>query len=665
MRVKVGSFVVIFVFAFAFSIITDISSNQNGQLVLGVQQVLAEGDGDGGDGGGDSGGYYDFCTNGYSNYPTCGPTTCTNGATNYPYCNNNVCTNGATNYPACNNNVCTNGATNYPACNNQCVPLGTQTRYSSCPTGQSGQITEQRTHTCPSNVWGNWMVTGNTCTPNTCTNGATNYPACNNVCTNGYSNYPTCGPTTCTNGATNFPFCNNNVCTNGANNYPFCNNNTCTNGATNYPFCNNNTCTNGASNYPQCNNVCTNGYSNYPTCGPTTCTNGASNFPYCNNVCTNGYSNYPTCGPTTCGNGCNNYPSCNSCPSGMIFKDGYCQYYSFYSYVQPIYTPPVYVAPVCNRPIVSTNDSNSYSNSATIFGHITNNDNNSTIWFQYGTSPAYLQWEASHERAYSSGRFSASITGLNCGTRYYYRAVAQNNCSTQKGEIQSFVTNSCPVVYYPPTKKPIVKKPVVVKPKAVVKNPGTCLCDTQQYLILTISSVEQYSTIGGIENFKVTFKNPSKETLKDLAIRVTLPEGLTMKAAQAGQFTAGGKELIVTIPSLPADQNGEFYFTVDVAGTVEAGKQIIVNTYGDYTVPTVVKQGVPLKGEVNAYVLTTTNSAPSSITNIFNNSTNSSSSSFWSWLPSNILDWVIFILVLLVFFSALRYFIRIFTTSTN
>lgn len=41
---------------------------------------------------------------------------------------------------------------------------------------------------------------------------------------------------------------------------------TCSNGATNYPACNNNVCTNGATNFPACNNVCTNGATNYPAC---------------------------------------------------------------------------------------------------------------------------------------------------------------------------------------------------------------------------------------------------------------------------------------------------------------------------------------------------------------------------------------------------------------
>ncbi len=59
--------------------------------------------------------------------------------------------------------------------------------------------------------------------------------------------------TTCTNGATNFPSCNNNVCTNGATNFPTCSNNVCTNGATNFPSCNN--------NVPECSlpAICSNG----------------------------------------------------------------------------------------------------------------------------------------------------------------------------------------------------------------------------------------------------------------------------------------------------------------------------------------------------------------------------------------------------------------------
>jgi len=66
-----------------------------------------------------------------------------------------------------------------------------------------------------------------------------------------------------------------NVCTNGATNYPTCNNNdhsanSCTNGATNYPTCNNNVCQYGGS-FPNCNPAPSCQYGGtYPNCSPLT-----------------------------------------------------------------------------------------------------------------------------------------------------------------------------------------------------------------------------------------------------------------------------------------------------------------------------------------------------------------------------------------------------------
>jgi hypothetical protein len=183
----------VLVLAFVAVSVANVSLDLNPKFnTIAIVETKAFATGDSGDGGtGDSGGYVPYtyvpeptCSNGATNYPYCNNNTCTNGATNYPYCNNNVCTNGATNYPHCNNNVCTNGATNYPLCNNQCVPQGTQTQYLQCPYGQTGSITQTRTHSCPSNTWSSWMTTSNTCQTQTCSNGATNFPYCN-VCPSG------------------------------------------------------------------------------------------------------------------------------------------------------------------------------------------------------------------------------------------------------------------------------------------------------------------------------------------------------------------------------------------------------------------------------------------------------------------------------------------------
>lgn len=92
-------------------------------------------------------------------------------------------------------------------------------------------------------------------------------------------------PNTCSNGATNYPTCNNNPCSNGANNPPSC---------TTYS-----PCSNGANNPPACTtfNPCSNGATNPPTCNIfPTCPNGATNYPSCTTFRT---TTSVTCTPTT------------------------------------------------------------------------------------------------------------------------------------------------------------------------------------------------------------------------------------------------------------------------------------------------------------------------------------------------------------------------------
>jgi hypothetical protein len=356
------------VFALLFASSQTFVGYKSGDFAFNINKTFATGDGgDGGDGGGYTPPAEPTCPNRYTNYPTCGPTTCTNGATNFP------------------------------ACNNQCVAQGSQTQYLSCGSGQSGQITQTRNHSCPSNTWSAWTTTSNTCQNNTCTNGATNYPHCNNnVCTNGATNFPACNicpvnyvytngscvyqTPTCSNGATNYPLCNNNFCTNGATNFPGCN--IC---PTNYVMSSGQcvyqtpTCSNGATNPPYCN-ICpanyimTNGQCVYQT---PTCSNGAVNFPNCNYcgiayelkngtcqpivyTCTNGATNYPYCNNNHCTNGATNFPGCNICPTNYVMSSGQCVYQT------PTCTNGATNYPYCNN--------NTCTNGATNYPYCNNNN---------------------------------------------------------------------------------------------------------------------------------------------------------------------------------------------------------------------------------------------------------------------------------------------------
>jgi hypothetical protein len=342
----------------------------------------------------------------------------------------------------------------------------------------------------------------------------------------------------------------------------------------------------------------------------------------------------------------------------------------------PPYVPP-YVPPQPRRqicPEVLTTGARTGYSTATILGYVNPNGNgNTSISFDYGTN-YNLIWHSTVQSTSYAGQFSAAISGLSCGTRYYYRASATSaschqNCNPN-GSVLSFTTPACQqTIYYTPKYTYHAKKKVVyVAPpkKQVTPKATTCLCDTQTYISLTLENLEGAATPGKLANYKVIFKNTSKETLRDVAIRIILPEQMTVYSVDKGQFTKGSKTLTFAIGDLQTLEEGTFIFTTSVDSTTVLGTQMTVNGYADYTVPTVVKAGVPLKGEVTAYVIAlagNTNADINNGTNLNGNLNTTTTTNMWSWLPSNFLEWMIFIIVFLIFISALCYVFGAFRSS--
>jgi uncharacterized repeat protein (TIGR01451 family) len=470
------------------------------------------------------------------------------------------------------------------------------------------------------------------------------------------------------------------------------------------------------------------------------------------NYCTNGYNNYPTCAPQTCSNGATNYPSCNN---NITWCNGV-QYYSGYI------CPPVVVNQY--NLAVSTTGANPLTTTATIYGYVNPYNNNATIWFDYGTSYSGLQYQTTRQNTTNSGQFTASLSNLQCGTRYYYRAAAQNNQETKYGSTLSFVTPNCyvapqnPVYYenititrlatkvgaktaqlngsfvnnsgninscvsffdygtsinklskrtspqrlysnystnyfsqgvyglYPNTtyyyragvtcndgtkfgntykfttgnqyivvnkKKTYVTTPA---PVSIVTNNDGCNCEIPEYMSISVAAMEGEATIGKTANYRINFKNVSESAVNSVVIKVVLPEELTIQNADKGQFTKDGKTLTLTIPMLRALEEGSILLTTNVASGLSLGHQIVVNAYADYTTPTLKKSGNINKGEVTAYTISVAGNGTA-----MNPNTNSNNASAYpSWMPQNILEWVVFLIVLLIFFTALRYVFSAFT----
>jgi hypothetical protein len=293
---------------------------------------------------------------------------------------------------------------------------------------------------------------------------------------------------------------------------------------------------------------------------------------------------------------------------------------------------------------------------------------NTTVWFNYGTSYGNLYYQTTKETTQYNGQYSASLSGLSCGTTYYYQAVAQNTYGLRYGQVLSFTTSPCykssyvaPKVNYVTTTKTVKVTKGLVGLEDDKNTKGECLCDESAYLALGIEALEAGTVPGKVANFKVTYKNLGKANLTNIVVRVVMPDEMTVFSSDKGQFVKGGKAVLVSASELDRDEKGSFVVTATVDSATNIGKQMIVNVYGNYTVPSMIKAGVPYSGEVTSYVLAQTVGDNQMNTN--NGNTGDTSTN--NWFPNNFLEWFVAIFVLIAFLLVLRFIIRSFTGASS
>ncbi len=190
-------------------------------------------------------------------------------------------------------------------------------------------------------------------------------------------------------------------------------------------------------------------------------------------------------------------------------------------------------------PTVNTNAATSVTSSSAVLNATVNpNGLATTAYFEWGTDNALSSPTATTTQSIGSGTsnqtITASLTGLNTNTTYYYRVVAQNSVGTQRGSILSFTTsknistNIPTIASFSPTSGPI----------------GTTVTITGTNFDPTASNIIVY--FGAV---RATVTSASSTSLT-----VTVPTGATYQPITVTNVTTGltafsSKPFVVTFPS--------------------------------------------------------------------------------------------------------------------
>jgi len=250
---------------------------------------------------------------------------------------------------------------------------------------------------------------------------------------------------------------------------------------------------------------------------------------------------------------------------------------------------------------------------------------------QSAVTQAYFEWgnttalgnatDSQNIGSAPSTSFFASLFGLQSGRTYYYRAVAINSQGgTVRGEIQSFTTSSGTFSTPPSSTTTTVVGTGTGKPALVA---------------LTIDRNGACNYRGQTIEYVVTYKNTSNKNLKDVALRVLLPEELAFGSSTFGTYSTADRNVVVALGSLASGQEGSVRVSATVARGAVLGKTSVVTAH---LVDTDAATGA--QEEVVAY----------SLNNVCDGGISQGAASFFggaSFLPDSLIEWLLLILVIL------------------
>ena len=288
--------------------------------------------------------------------------------------------------------------------------------------------------------------------------------------------------------------------------------------------------------------------------------------------------------------------------------------------VNNVIYPPIY----SNTCAVTTVATNVTKNSAQLNGLVTNNNQNSNAYFEYGTTVGL----GSRTNARSTnGSFNEIISGLTEDTIYYFRSVADCSGGTSRGKIEIFSTLAEKVI-----------RPVIIQ--------GTTVVGTRSPIMLKIEDRYQSIGVGDIVDYTVTYKNISKLLLSDPVVQVVVPRGITVINSSAGTYSTDTNTLTVPLENLKPGDEGVIYVQGRVDSISSNVAQIVTTAILVYTAPNSAQENAI------AYVL----NSPREIVPVVKADTNGlgAAAFFAGIFPTTLLGWLLLIALILAIILATR-----------
>ncbi len=225
-----------------------------------------------------------------------------------------------------------------------------------------------------------------------------------------------------------------------------------------------------------------------------------------------------------------------------------------------------------NSPVVATMTASSiYQNVALLNGTINPNSGLTTGWFEWGKTASLGNQTASQPMGSGYGTFNTSfaLTGLQAGTAYYYRTVAQNPYGTRYGDIVSFTTtgSSYTPIYIAPTQQTVV-----------INN------NTAKSGILLVAAVDNSNPSKGDDLvYTITYKNNTSKAINNAVLRIILPSETDYKNANVVPASVSANSLVFNLGNINAGGEGAVSIKMKIKNSVKDGSALVFSTILEYT----------------------------------------------------------------------------------